>query len=199
MPGPLPAWTRRRVTRPALHRRFAIRHAALPAFYRSQWIALAILVVLLIARWQGWFPDDRAPSPRGAASGVYEVERVVDGDTLLVRGGQRVRLQGVDTPETVAEDRPVEPWGPEATAFTQRFIRDAGGRVRLEIDGEPQDQYDRWLRFVWHGDRMLNEELVRAGLARAKLGYDYSQAKKDRLRARRARSASAGRGIWSAE
>jgi micrococcal nuclease len=167
--------------------------------YRSQWIALAILVVLLIARWQGWFLDQTAPPSNARASGFYDVERVVDGDTLLVRGGQRVRLQGLDTPETVAEDRSVEPWGPEATAFTQQFIRDAGGRVRLELDGEPQDHYDRWLRFVWYDGRLLNEELVRAGLARAKLGYNYSQAKKDRLRSAERDARNAGRGIWSDE
>jgi micrococcal nuclease len=144
-------------------------------------------------------PDQPAPSPEGHASGVYDIERVVDGDTLLMRGHQRVRLQGLDTPETVAEDRPVEPWGPEATAFTQRFIRDAGGRVELELDGEPQDQYGRWLRFVWHDGRMLNEELVRAGLARAKLGYNYSQAKKDQLRDAEREAQRAERGIWSAD
>jgi micrococcal nuclease len=173
--------------------------------YQSQLIALAILAVLLVARWQGWFPDQASQFPRGtpgssggAAGAVYEVERVVDGDTLLLRDGhQRVRLQGIDTPETVLEDHPVEAWGPEATTFTQAFVRDAGGRVGLEIDGERVDQYDRALRFVWHGERMLNEELVRAGLARAKLGYNYSQAKKDRLRRAQQEAQRAGRGIWS--
>lgn len=168
--------------------------------YRAQLVAVAILLALLFARWQGWLLDQTAPSHEGAGSPsgvVVEVERVVDGDTLLLRGRQRVRLQGIDTPETVLEDHPVEAWGPEATMFAQEFVRDAGGRVRLEIDGEPVDQYDRWLRFVWHGDRMLNEELVRAGFARAKLGYDYSQAKKDRLRRAQLEAQRAGRGIWS--
>jgi micrococcal nuclease len=174
--------------------------------YQSQLIAIAILVVLLVARWRGWFPDQASRLPSGgpgnsdcASGAVYQVERVVDGDTLLLRDGhQRVRLQGIDTPETVMEDHPVEAWGPEATTFAQEFVRDAGGRVRLEIDGERVDQYDRALRFVWDGDRMLNEELVRAGLARAKLGYDYSQAKKDRLRRAQQEAQRAGRGIWSA-
>jgi micrococcal nuclease len=173
--------------------------------YQSQLIAIAILAVLLLARWQGWFPDQASHFPGGApgssdgaAAAVYEVERVVDGDTLLLRDGhQRVRLQGIDTPETVLEDHPVETWGPEATTYTQKFIRDAGGRVRLEIDGEREDRFERWLRFVWHEDRMLNEELVRAGLARAKLGYDYSQAKKDRLRRAQQEAQRAGRGLWS--
>jgi micrococcal nuclease len=168
--------------------------------YAKQLVALAVVVFLLVARGLGWIGDDSAPLPERAAGrqGV-EVQRVVDGDTLLLRGGQRLRLQGVDTPETVLENHPVEKWGPEATAFTKEFIRAAGGRVELELDGEAADQYDRWLRFVWHDGRMLNEELLRAGLARAKLGYDYSQSKKTRLRQAQQAAQRAGIGLWSSE
>ena len=170
--------------------------------YGRQLIAVAIVVLLLVARWQGWLPDN-APtgSPTGGVawpSGEYEVERVVDGDTLLLRNHQRVRLQGIDCPEIAHDDHPdVDRWGPEATTFTQEFLRDAHGRVRLETEGEARDHYDRWLAFAWDDDRLLNEELVRAGLARAKLGYDYGQAKKDRLRAAQLEAQRAGRGLWS--
>ena len=58
------------------------------------------------------------------------VERVVDGDTIVVRNVGRVRLIGVDTPETVHPGRPVEFFGTEASAFTQRIVE--GKRVRLE-------------------------------------------------------------------
>jgi micrococcal nuclease len=95
------------------------------------------------------------------------------------------------------ENHPVERWGPEAAAFVVEFVRACGGRVTLEADGELTDHYDRWLRFVWHGDRMLNEELVRHGLARAMVRYDYGQAKKERLRAAQLEAQRAGRGIWS--
>ena len=56
------------------------------------------------------------------------MQRVVDGDTLLMVGGARVRLEGIDTPETVREDYPVEPWGPEASAFTKEFVRKRAAR-----------------------------------------------------------------------
>ena len=169
----------------------------MPRYQRSHWrhfVALTILAVLLVARLSGWIAEPAARTPAdatpGLSAGVYEIERVIDGDTLVLRNHDRVRLQGVDAPEIAHEDHPeVDPFGPEATTFTQVFIRDAGGRVRLEFDGERRDHYERWLAFIWHDDRMLNEELVRAGLAHAKLGYDYSQAKKDRLR-RRARRPS---------
>ena len=67
-------------------------------------------------------------SPAPAAAQV--VERVVDGDTIVVRGVGRVRLIGVDTPETVAPGRPVEFFGREASAFTKRLLE--GRSVRLE-------------------------------------------------------------------
>lgn len=168
--------------------------------YARQLAGLVVVVLLFVARGLGWIGDDSAPLPgRRAERQVVDVQRVVDGDTLLLRGGQRLRLQGIDTPETVLEDHPVEPWGPEATAFTKEFIRTAGGRVELELDGEQLDQHNRWLRFVWHDGRMLNEELVRAGLARARLGYDYSQAKKARLRRAQQDAQRAGIGLWSKE
>jgi micrococcal nuclease len=108
-----------------------------------------------------------------------------------------LRLQGVDCPEIEHEDQPGEPLGPEAATFTQEFIRDAHHKVRIEVDGEPADHYGRLLAFVWSGDRLLNEELVRSGLARAMLRYDYSEANKDRLRRAQLESQRAGRGLWA--
>ena len=70
-------------------------------------------------------------------------------------------------------------------------------RVRIEIDGEAVDRYGRQLVFVWHNDRLLNEELVRQGLARAKLAYDYSEPKKQRLRAAEDEAQRSRLGIWS--
>ncbi|MAT70933.1 MAG: hypothetical protein CMJ58_15585 [Planctomycetaceae bacterium] len=138
-----------------------------------------------------------APSAPGELQEL-RVERVVDGDTLLLEPDHtRARLQGIDTPETVKEDTPVQKWGPEATQYTKDFIRGAGGRVQIEVDGEYADQYGRRLVFVWNGDRLLNEELVREGLARPKLAYDYSQAKKDRLKAAQRDAQRARRGLWS--
>jgi micrococcal nuclease len=165
----------------------------------GQFVAVVIVVLLALVRWQGWLADSarRPIGSVGLEPGGYEVERVVDGDTLIVRGRRRVRLQGVDTRETVKEGTAVQRWGPEATAFTKSFVGAAGGRVRIDVDGEAVDQFGRYLAFVWHDGRMLNEELVRAGLAKAMLQYEYSQAKKDRLRRAQQDAQHAGRGIWS--
>jgi micrococcal nuclease len=160
------------------------------------WIAFA---ALLIAQWLMLPP--LAPRPTGPESleeGIHEVRRVVDGDTLLLESGARVRLEGVDTPETVRENHPVEPWGPEASQYTKDFVREAGGRVRLTFGNERVDDYGRFLAFVWHGDRLLNEELVRAGLARAQLQWRYSTTMKRRFRLAEDEARAAQRGIWSA-
>ncbi|MBX7169092.1 MAG: thermonuclease family protein [Pirellulales bacterium] len=135
----------------------------------------------------------------GAQRGAYRVQRVVDGDTLLLDNDQRVRLIGVDTPESVKPDTPVQPFGKEATAFTRQFLAAGQNRVRLEFDQERTDDYGRLLAYVWVGDRMLNEELLRAGLGRALLRHPYSQAMKDRFKAAQQDARRQRLGIWSDE
>ncbi len=132
-------------------------------------------------------------------SGRYVVERVVDGDTIILEQNQlRVRLQGIDTPETVKPNTPEEAWGREATEYVNQFLQSADWQVRLEIDGEPVDRYGRHLAFVWYEQRLLNEELVAQGLARAKTTFDYSQSMKQRLRAAQLSAQTAKRGLWQA-
>lgn len=174
-------------------------------YRRSRWrelIATIGILLLVAIRWWSGGPTSDSAAGRNAAGrlqpGMYAVGRVVDGDTLDLAGPRiRVRLQGVDTPETVKLNTPVQPWGREASDFTRRFVDESGNRVRVEISGEPLDQHGRHLAFLWHGDRLLNEELVRHGLARATLQYDFSERMKERLR-RAQRTAKRSRvGIWS--
>lgn len=160
---------------------------------RGGLVGILIVVALLVLRW--WHEQPLPPPPETLAEGTFEVHRVVDGDTLLLANGARVRLIGADTPETVRPNHPVEPWGDQATQFTRRFV--AEGPVRLQFDGPPKDRHDRFLAYVWVGDRMLNEELIRQGLARAELQYPYSRDVKDRFRRAEDEAKAARRGIWS--
>ncbi|MFM7597445.1 MAG: thermonuclease family protein [Actinomycetota bacterium] len=137
----------------------------------------------------------------GVQQGPYAVVRAVDGDTIrVVREGQEivVRLIGINTPETVAPDRPVECFGPEASERTKQLV--TGQKVWLEYDdvtGET-DKYARTLAYVWlTPDQMLNEELVREGYAEERTyqeGYRYQ----DRLRDAEEAAQGAGAGLWSA-
>ena len=188
----------------------------------SSYVAL-LLIGLAIATRAGCegFPvgdvereqSEVAASDALLQAGPCEVERVVDGDTLIVRQPAnrtsqydspafaqsptafRVRLLGVDTPETVKEDTPVEAWGPEATAFTKEFVR--RGPVSLELDKRRQDRFGRSLAYVYVGDELLNVELVRAGLARVSHYPGDSMAKLRLLREAEAEARHAERGIWS--
>ncbi|WP_188595419.1 thermonuclease NucI [Staphylococcus muscae] len=101
---------------------------------------------------------------------TYTVKRVIDGDTIIVskpgHEDERVRLIGVDTPETVKPNTPVQPYGKAASDFTKRHLTNQ--QVRLEYDREKTDRYGRTLAYVWLGDDMFNAMLAKEGLARAK-------------------------------
>lgn len=150
-------------------------------------------ILLLLVGYRIWVSQS-APVEIGE-SGFYRVHRVVDGDTVVLDGGTRVRLLGVDTPETKAPDRPVEPLGPEAAEFTRSHVE--GRMVRLQFDRERKDRYDRLLAYVFIDDWFLNEELIRHGFSRAQLQYPYGSAMKRRFRAAENEARQARVGIWA--
>ena len=152
----------------------------------------------------------RCRSPRGAFAAVLavgflivlpalaaaqRVERVVDGDTIIVGGVGRVRLIGVDTPESVDPRRPVEFFGKEAGAFTRRLVD--GQRVRLEYDWERTDRYGRTLAYVYLPDgTFVNAEIIRRGYGHAYTRFPFKYVERFRQFEREARQA--GRGLWGA-
>jgi micrococcal nuclease len=126
------------------------------------------------------------------------VTGVVDGDTVEVTwpgGRDRVRLLGVDTPETVHPDRPVECFGPEASAFTKHRL--LGQRVTLSFDRVRRDPYGRLLAYVELGGRRFNDELLAGGYARLLVippNGVHARAMLDLELAAR----TASRGLWGA-
>lgn len=101
----------------------------------------------------------------GFAPGVfYPVERVIDGDTIVIEG-KTIRLLGVDTPEMKTPEGGPEYFGPQATAFTQKMLE--GQKVRLEFEDRTRDRFGRLLAYVYLTDgSCFNEILVRWGYAR---------------------------------
>jgi len=92
---------------------------------------------------------------------------VIDGDTILLDGNEKVRLIGVDTPETRDEDRPVQYFGKEAYEFTRSLVE--GKKVRLEYGMNKKDKYGRTLAYVYLEDgTFLNAEIIKQGY-----GYLY--------------------------
>lgn len=156
-------------------------------------VAAALFCALLATRFL-WLAPLREPFEFDA-SREYPVVRVVDGDTLLLDRGVRVRLLGVNTPETRHPKKGVEPLGPAASAFTRQFV--SGGRVRLEFDRSRRDGFHRVLAFVHVGEQCLNEELIRAGYSRAETFFPYSERMKKRFLAAQEEAREAERGIWA--
>ena len=105
---------------------------------------------------------EKVPAPAARA----RVTRVIDGDTVVIDNGCRVRYIGVDTPETRHPKKGVEYFGKEASDFNRRLV--AGKKIRLEYDAEKFDKYGRLLAYVYADGVFVNAELVVAGYARAR-------------------------------
>ncbi len=109
---------------------------------------------------------------------TVQVARVVDGDTFVyLTGGEevKVRLLGIDTPETVDPRKEVQCFGKEASAMTNNLI--GGKTVKLVADtkGDSRDKYGRELRYIYLPDgTMVNRLLVENGFAHATPEYSFS-------------------------
>lgn len=131
------------------------------------------------------------------------VTHVADGDTIeALRDGEteaiKIRLLGVNTPETVDPRRPVECFGKEASDFAKKTLD--GQRVRLEEDSEADnvDKYGRFLRNVILKDgRNFNEVLVKEGYAYAYVSFPMSASYKATLRRLETEAKMELRGLWN--
>lgn len=120
-----------------------------------------------------------APSahPEKSKDGFYYVSRVVDGDTLKLSDGERVRLIGVDTPEVHYSDKllrdakssgkdvaAIQAMGQKASDFTKSLV--SGKKVRLEFDVKRRDRYGRLLAYVYLEDgTFVNAKIIEEGYA----------------------------------
>jgi micrococcal nuclease len=169
---------------------------------------LAALVALLVARTGSSGPEPGGNPDAADASAVAltieanaTVVRVIDGDTLAADidgDDEHVRLIGIDTPESVAEDRPDECYGKEASERL-RALLPTGTPIRLERDVEPRDQYDRLLGYVYRATDGLfvNQTLVAEGYAEAK-AFPPNTTLHQELLAAQSQARSAGKGFWAA-
>ena len=158
---------------------------------------LAALLLLAAAAVLGGNSLLGSGAGAGGGTSTARVQRVVDGDTIVLAGGERVRYIGMDTPESVKPGTPVQCFAKAAARENERLI--GGQEVRLRYDAERRDRYGRLLAYVYRaGDGLfVNAELVRLGYARTlTIPPDVAHADEFRRLARAARAA--GRGLWSA-
>lgn len=158
-------------------------------------VLLLVFVALLILRpWD----EELSAGESGPGSVDAYITRVVDGDTVEARIGDEVedvRLIGIDTPETVKPEAPVECFGPQASSYTHRLLE--GQRVRLVFGVERRDIYDRLLAYAYIDHRFVNAELVRRGLART-LEIPPNTLHSALFRRLELKAARGGRGLWGA-
>lgn len=126
--------------------------------------------------------------------GYTKVTVVIDGDTIEIESGRRVRLIGVDTPETVDPNRPVGCYGKEASNFTKSQLE--GKQIKLEKDVSETDKYSRLLRYVWLGENLFNEQLVKEGYAQVST-YPPDVKYQDKFLTAQTEARNANKGLWS--
>ncbi len=139
--------------------------------------SLVISIILLILGLSLLFSEDKSrvitPVALGEMGERVFVTKVIDGDTIEIEGGQKVRLVGIDTPETVDPRRPVGCFGKEASNEVKKLL--SGKGIIMQKDISDTDKYGRLLRYVYlplESGQMLfiNDYLVREGFARV---YTY--------------------------
>ena len=105
------------------------------------------------------------PNEKNSSSNLikYKVIRVIDGDTVELKNGERLRYNDIDTPETVHPSKPVECYGPQASAKNKDLVE--GEIILVELGNPEKDRYGRLLGYVYVDDLFVNAELVRGGYA----------------------------------
>ena len=166
-------------------------------------IALLLLAGLVLGdvRVPDWLGSGGS-ALRAGGSASARLERVVDGDTIVVHvdGHQeRVRYIGVDTPETVKPNTPVQCFGPQAHDFNARLLGAAGAGLTLRFDRELRDRYGRLLAYVFRArdGLFVNARLVGAGAAHT-LEIAPNTAYAERLGDLQQTARAAGAGLWGA-
>ncbi len=154
---------------------------------RKQKTALILLLLAVCLAW-GCAPKPQGP-PRQAL-----VERVIDGDTLVLAGGKHVRLLGLDAPEMAREGRPAEFLAYKSKACLAGLAQ--GKMVRLEYDQLRYDHYGRLLAYLFLPDHTL----INAALLRQVLAHVYFHPPNVRYRetllAAQVEAMDAHRGLW---
>lgn len=182
---------------PRRHRTVDPEAAARP----TRLAVLAGCALLLLAGCARPTRPGTAPIPGQGAPGVQAtVTHVVDGDTVDLhfdRGPvERARLLGVDTPETVKPNTPVQCYGPEASARTKALL-EPGTEVLVQRDREARDRYGRLLVYLWRrtDGLFVNRALVADGFART-LSIAPNTAHRPDLAAAATAAAAGGSGLW---
>lgn len=162
---------------------------------------ISVLFTLLIAGgvWlaqkQGWIEQPKVNIP---PPGTYNVDSFEDGDTITVDMNgteERIRMIGVDTPETQDPRVPVQCFGKAASEFTMKLIGENPVRLEADPTNTNRDRYNRLLRYVYLPDnRLVNAEIIKAGYGFAYTLFPFEKLEEFRAHEQQAREQ--GLGLW---
>lgn len=158
---------------------------------------LTIIIALIFAL----FFQDKNKVPESKVSiedteiALVKVVRVIDGDTIELATGEKLRYIGVDTPETSDPRKPLQCFAKEATEKNRELVE--GREVRLEKDISETDRYGRLLRYVYVGDEMINQKLVKEGFAYSS-SYPPDVKYQEKFRQAEKEAKNENRGLWGA-
>lgn len=143
----------------------------MPITIKKTLLSFLIATIGIFSSWQYYSSTNKHMLDIKHAKTAIEsqVIRVVDGDTIIValnRKPETIRLLGINTPETVAPNKPVQCYGPEASERTKELLTNQIVRLETDPSQDNRDKYNRLLRYVFLENENINETLVREGYAR---------------------------------
>lgn len=161
---------------------------------------IVTLVILLVGAYVVPRIESESSGQQVVLAGMYRISQFNDGDTITVEmagKSEKIRMIGVDTPETEDPRKPVQCYGKAASAFTRQLIGDQP--VRLEADplNTNRDRYNRLLRYVYLADgRMVNAELILQGYGFAYTSFPFTKI--DEFKQHQNTAREENRGLWNA-
>ncbi|MDQ3094198.1 MAG: thermonuclease family protein [bacterium] len=176
---------------------------------RAFWIfylLFALLAVCIFFAWKHYpvksitWPSFTNPfAEESVPIGYYKVLSVADGDTIVIDMNsieERIRLVGVDTPETHHPELPVQCFGEAASKYTQDLLEGKSVRLVADSQGTNRDRYQRLLRYVYTSDNTLvNLNLIEQGYGFAYLGFPFDMM--DQFAAAEKTARQNNKGLWS--
>ena len=159
--------------------------------------SVLLLLTFIALNGMDIIPENKGGEEPQEQSEAYQVVRVVDGDTIIIDMDgtrERVRLIGLDTPESaLADEEQNEPYGEIAAEFTKERLE--GESVTLEYDREQRDRYNRILAYVYIDGKMFNKTLIEEGHAES-VAYPPNLRYQDEFDDLEAEAKENRRGMW---
>lgn len=176
----------------------------------KRFIIWFIVAFILITVQAGFFSNNApsleniaektVPQTTGSTSTPAIVTRVVDGDTVIVLANgvsEKVRLIGVDTPETVDPRKLVECFGKEASAFTTATLINKNITLESDLTQSDRDKYGRLLRYVFLSDGTLVNKLIIAEGYGHEYTYDVSYKYQSEFKQAQTSANESKKGLWA--